>query len=140
MPRLSAEARAAAGFRSGGHRPPPKHLSAAAKAHWRAIVADKPLDWFDAGNRGLLSLYCTLLAYCDRLDPLVAEGDVAAVKEYRKTSATLTTLATKLRFSVQSCVRRDSGKLSERGTGLSPHLGGDVLRLIGGRAVQEAGE
>lgn len=142
MPRLSAEARAGAALRAGDHRrPPPKGLCAAARRIWCEIVAERPADWFDAGSAPLLRLYCTLSVYCERLEPLVAEGDPAAAKELRKTSGTLTTLATKLRLSVQAVVRRDAGKLNERGPGLLPLLGGNAVAFpIRGRGGRPEGE
>jgi phage terminase small subunit len=50
MPRQSAEARSAAAFRQGGKHPvPPKHLSDDAKALWREMVEDRPVDYFRPG-------------------------------------------------------------------------------------------
>jgi phage terminase small subunit len=64
MPRISAEARAAAVWRTGG-RPPraPKHLSAGAKKVWQEIVAGYPDDYFQPGATILLEQLCTSLCW-----------------------------------------------------------------------------
>lgn len=142
MPRLSADARAAANFRTGGGLPPPKGLSPQARQLWRAIVASRAPDHFDAGCAGLLRLYVVLLTYAEAVEARLAAGDRKAPGELRRTAATLVTLATKLRLSVQAHIRRDAAILTERGAPLSPLLGGDApgLRLIGGRAAQRQRE
>src|SRR5437763_14405013 len=59
MPRISAEARAAATYRAGGKPPaPPKALGEEARAIWQAIVKERPVGWFDSGSLVLLRQYC----------------------------------------------------------------------------------
>jgi hypothetical protein len=140
MPRASAEARAGAALRVGGSRPapPPQFPEAAAKL-WREIVADKPLGWFDAGALPLLRLYCLTLARAEGVEALLLltppEDDAAADIEKRliKLNGSCTTLATKLRLSVQAAVDRRSRMLDESGPGeeaaSDPLLGGKVVRL-----------
>ena len=71
MPRKSAEALAGEAFRALNAPPPPPHpeppasLSAAVAEHWRAIVASKPSDYFDAPNQLLLELLCSACAHSD---------------------------------------------------------------------------
>jgi hypothetical protein len=61
MPRISAEARAAAVFRSGvAGQEPPEHLTVAAKRLWREIVDDRPADFFRPGSLQLLEVFCQL--------------------------------------------------------------------------------
>ena len=132
MPRLSADARAAAAFRTGGHRPPPRGLCPRARAIWRAIVLERPVDWFDAGSAPLLRIYVVLAAYAEQLEVRLVAGDRRALGELVRTSRTMTTLAVKLRLSVQSTVRRDAGMLDER----LPVPAGPLSRLLGGRAFR----
>lgn len=140
MPRASAESRAAAALRAGGHRPePPDWLTAEARGHWRRIVASKPLGWFDAGSLPLLAQYCATLVRARELAELLAEG-AADQKGQQQLEVRLMgmngsclNLATKLRLSVQSAVDRKSRLLDESGPGeevaADPLLGGKVVAL-----------
>lgn len=140
MPRASADARAAAAHRAGGKRPSaPDWLNAEASAHWRRIVAEKPLGWFDAGSLPLLAQYCATLVRARQLAERLAnvEPDVkgAQALEVRLmgVNGSCLSLATKLRLSVQSGVDRKSRMLDESGPGeeaaADPLLGGKVVRL-----------
>jgi|GEM_PF-4840513 len=140
MARQSAEARSAAGFLAGAAPPPPpKHLSRAAAAVWREIVASKSVDWFDAGSRILLEAYCETAVHAraiakrlDRLRKLNAWEEAKTwEKRYALASGTLTTLSTKLRLSVQALVDRRSRGILERGPGETAARD----PLLGGRAV-----
>ena len=158
MPRQSADARAAAAFRAGSSHPkPPRGLTGRAKGLWLEIVRSKPIDWFDPGSFPLLRQYCVLAAYAEEVGtrlrvvprggPAVAGGEPvepvdpaalaaarsAAVKELREVAATCTSLATKLRLSVQSNVERHSRMLDE--PGLPPAPVATRPHLIGGKAV-----
>jgi hypothetical protein len=125
MARQSAEARSAAAFRAGGTpRPAPPHLSKPAAELWAAITASKPADWFDAGSAVLLESYCELAVqgralarHLARLRAADAWPEAAGVeRRFAALSARLTTLASKLRLSVQSVVAVQARKLAERGT------------------------
>lgn len=140
MPRASAEARSAAALRAGGKRPdPPASLSEDAAALWRQIMADKPLGWFDAGALPLLRLYCVTATRAEEVERLLIATDVAAddagevEKRLVKLNGSCTTLATKLRLSVQAAVDRRSRMLDENGPGeelaADPLLGGKVVQL-----------
>jgi hypothetical protein len=140
MPRASAEGRAATAHRAGGRRPdPPDWLSVEARAHWRRIVSEKPLGWFDAGSLPLLAQYCATLVRAQELAELLVAG-AADQKGQQQLEVRLMgmngsclSLATKLRLSVQSAVDRKSRMLDESGPGeevaSDPLLGGKVVRL-----------
>ena len=139
MPRISAEARAAAALRAGGTPPtPPAHLGKDAKAVWIKIAASKPADWFDDGAQVLLERYCETTVQArriaKRLEALMKAGAWKDAKEFEKRlvlmSQAQTTLATKLRLSVQAIMDRRSGKVGERGVKAS-----EPDRLLGGQAV-----
>lgn len=139
MARQSAESRSAAGFRAGSAPPaPPKHLSKAAAAVWVEIAASKPADWFDPGARILLETYCETAVHArcisKKLERLRKSGAWEEAKSWEKRmalmSTTLTTLATKLRLSVQALVERHSRKIVERG-----QVGEKPDTLLGGTAV-----
>ncbi len=136
MPRISAEARGALSYRVGGRPPPaPKNLSREAAAIWRAIVRAKPLGWFDPGSLPLLARYCRTAVRAEQLADVLDATTVhdlgAADLEKRvvKLNGSLTTLATKLRLSVQGAVDRKSRLLDEAGAG------GADDRLLGGTAI-----
>jgi hypothetical protein len=112
-------------------RPAPQRLNAAAKAIWREIVDDRPADWFRAGNWELLEEYCEFLvqqrACLDALAKLqpAEEGYPALLRSASRLATTLTTLATKLRLTVQWDVQAKSRKTDEKGQPAhDPLLGG----------------
>jgi hypothetical protein len=134
MPRQSVEAKAGAKFRA---RPsntlpePPEHLSQEARKLWDRILASKPADWFEEGNLPILAQYCDLVAeqaklvlqrneleqlkpanLLDRTEVLRARLDVnRSVREHALAS---TTLAVKLRLTVQNTIDRKAGILTEK--------------------------
>lgn len=141
MARQSAESRSAAALRAGSAPPAaPKHLSKAAAAVWTEIAASKPADFFDAGARVLLENYCEgavhMRAIAKKLAGYRKAGAWEEAKAWEKRlnliSAMLTTLATKLRLSVQAVVDRHSRGLLERGAG---HGKKQPDTLLGGQAV-----
>jgi hypothetical protein len=90
MPRKSAEALAGEAFRAlNAPSPPPPpeppaSLSAAAAEHWRAIVASKPSDYFDAPNQLLLELLCSACAHSDFIAGQIALiDDLGDAKQLR---------------------------------------------------------
>ena len=130
MPRISAEARAAAAFRStAGRQGPPKHLTIRAKLLWQEIVDDRPPDWFRPGSLQLLEIYCELVmqqrALLRRLRGAEGEEHAKQLQLARQLSGTIANLAKTLRISVQADVERHSRKVEERGDGpRDPLLGG----------------
>lgn len=141
MSRQSAESRAAAAYRAGSAPPaPPRHLSKQAAAIWVEIAASKPADWFDAGARILLENYCETAVHArgiaKRLAHLRKSSAWEEAKPWEKRlalmSTTLTTLATKLRLSVQALVDRRSRGILERGA--QPEAK-QPDTLLGGKAV-----
>ncbi len=127
MPRLSAEDRAAAAWRAGSNPvKAPKHLSRAAKAMWREIVASRPADYFGPGSTHLLESFVVAVLAARELAVVVEANprDEAAAKEWRDFAKIKATLATKLRLAVSSAIKPHSGRLNERGGGRDPLIGG----------------
>lgn len=132
MPRKSSEARAAAYVRPGTRHPaPPADLPAAAAELWNEIVLDRPADFFRPGAQQLLAQYCRLCvvqqAHIARLE--THPGDDDAIAAVTKLGGHLTTLAVKLRISIQSASRLGEKATDAKGPGKLAHL-------IGGHAVE----
>jgi phage terminase small subunit len=117
MPRKSAAALAGEHWRELNAPPPPpppqppSWLSAAAAKHWRAIVASRPPDYFDAANQVLLEILCSSMATADAIAAEIralGEINVSNKAAYRRWRALLvmqaretrmmTLLTTKLRL------------------------------------------
>ena len=129
MPRQSAEDRAAAAWRAGGEGPkPPKCLSRQAKAVWREIVRSRPPDYFGPGSTQLLEAFVVASLAVRELAPKIAAdpGDKDLAEAFRRHSAVMATMATKLRLAVSSAVTPHSGKLNERGGVRDPLIGGSA--------------
>lgn len=72
MPRKSTASLAVAPITSLPSRiEPPADIPQAEAAVWRAVVATKPIDWFQADSAPLLREYCRAVAMCDRLADLI---------------------------------------------------------------------
>lgn len=134
MPRASAEAVAAARFRAspaGRHPEPPKGLSEDAASIWREVVECRPVDFFRPGALHLLETFCVTMAAFRENAALLAQDaqndDVIA--RVSKLSGSLTTLATKLRISVQASTRPEDAISKESETQAS------TSSLLGGHAV-----
>jgi hypothetical protein len=110
---------------------PPEHLSDAAVKIWARVLSSKPANWFDEGSLPLLAQYCDLVAEqaemvlrrrgLDQLKPVdglerseLLKARVAINQSIRGYAATSTTLATKLRLTVQNTIDRRSGILDEK--------------------------
>jgi hypothetical protein len=143
MPRISGDDRAAAAFRAGGKGPSaPRNLSKEAAKLWRQIVDDRPPDFFRPGSEQMLERFCWAVIEARKIDGLIEPCDPLDLA-YRRLlrhqialSAMITTLATKLRLSVQADVDRRSRKIDERPApaALDPLLGGAaVVRLTSRR-------
>lgn len=137
MARMSAEARSAAAHKSGGKPPsPPVGFGEAETKIWRDIVRQKPLGWFDAGSLPLLGQYCRTLVLAERTAvhlmamPVDDPDAVEVGKHLVRLNGSVTTIATKLRLSVQGMVSSRSGMLAE--TNELPDAGDN---LLGGAAV-----
>jgi hypothetical protein len=148
MSRMSAEARGASAFRAGNRPPPPpENFSDAAAAIWREIVGSKPVDWFDGGSFGLLRQFCRTMAQAEsvalqlaatetdeqKIDALerriVAQRLEALERRLIALNTCCTTLATKLRISVQAKISTRSGMLTEKADKDADDA------LLGGRAI-----
>lgn len=132
MPRKSAEAISSELFRAAPKlRGAPSRLNSTARQIWKEIVEDRPADWFRAGNWELLEQYCAIQAQqrgcldaIAKLDPLAKEYN-QLLRAVARLSSTSTTLATKLRLTVQWDVGFQSRKTGEKGEVRSdPLLGG----------------
>jgi hypothetical protein len=136
MPRISAEARAAAVFRSGvAPQGPPKHLTVAAKKLWQEIVNDRPSDYFRPGSLQLLEVYCALVmeerALLRRVRRAVdGEEQKKLLQLARQLSGTLVGIAKGLRILTRNDIDRHSRKIDERSD-----TAGARSRLLGGAAV-----
>ena len=124
MPRQSVEARAAAFWRQGRVLPDaPEYLSDKAKSLWKDIVSCKPPGWFDEGNLPLLGQYCDLITTAEALAAqrnalLVPHREAARLRrQHLATVLAMTTVAVKLRLSVQNTIDRKSRVLDEPGWG-----------------------
>lgn len=135
MPRKSGDARGTLAVASSVPLRAPRELSSEAKAHWKRIVESRPADFFSEGNIQLLAQYCRLLVQLDRSTERVealptedVEGYGVAVATMTKLNIACIQLATKLRLTIQSALRGDYAKNSERAKP-SPLLGGNVTAL-----------
>ena len=117
MPRKSPEARAGTTLAAGKPPPPPASLSPAAAKLWKEIVEARPAGHFDAGSLPLLHSYCACLDHLPKADI----GSAA----HRRLLSCITTLATKLRLTIQANVHRRAGLLDEVSK-VPPLLGGNV--------------
>jgi phage terminase small subunit len=135
MARKSLEARAATVWRAGGNPPPPpSELSDEAQQVWVRVAASKSPDWFDDGNLALLESYCDLTARMRAARAALDEAGTtqpgklgpapsAELRVVEIINRQLVVLATKLRLTIQSALRGDSGRVSERPK-INPLLGG----------------
>lgn len=136
MPRLSADARAAAAFRAGGGHPrPPKGMPKGAAKVWREIVEARPVDFFQPGQLHLLEVFCRT-AELQRAALLLLESDPAddgAAKQVARLAAIMASHATKLRLTISSASRPDAAINREKPAKPSGLLGGHVVELRGAR-------
>jgi hypothetical protein len=138
MPRKSSEALAAAVWLAGGKPPPPpRDLQREERHLWKRIVNARPPDFFMEGSLQLLANYVRTLVQLGRAMDTVAALDPAsdrdayaqAVGTAAKLNAMAVALATKLRLSIQSAIRTDSGKNNEGGSADPLLFGSNVTRL-----------
>ena len=96
--------------------PPLKDLTRAEKVVWRGIVNSLPADFFRSSDVPLLANYCRFAVRSNYLagrlteDPMDAEAD----KMLRGATASLTSLATKLRLCPNARMRTDNAKATAR--------------------------
>jgi hypothetical protein len=108
----------------------PEYLSDKAKSLWKDIVSCKPPDWFDEGNLPLLGQYCDLVTTAEKLSaqrealPVMHRETVRLRRQHLATVLAATTVAVKLRLTVQNTVDRKSGLLTEAGWGSDSLLRG----------------
>lgn len=133
MPRLSADAIAQKAMQSGGSAPePPKCLKWKAKALWISICASRPADFFRPGALELLKEFCRRSVIIDDLldDYEQNPSDVALLDIIDRHSRAVSSLAVKLRLSVQADVRGDRAIVKEKGPAKGSLLGGKALRIV----------
>ena len=110
-----------------GQRPQPPDTMIRPEADiWRAVVATKPADWFDAGSLPLLADYCTACVQQEKVR-LALNTECKTTEELDRLSKTLdrlaklkTTLATKMRLSQQSRYRADAADVAAKRGGSTP--------------------
>lgn len=87
---------------------------------WFAVVNTQPADWFDAGTAPLLTQYCRHVIQARRVAELIekATGDPElSIKDYdrllkvqQRESASISSLATKMRISQQATTNHRGNK------------------------------
>ena len=88
--------------------PPPKHLSAAAKREWIAIVGRMPADWFPRETHPMLTQLVRLITTANDIDKRLRARDLKPAdfkdlfKMQREVSVAIATLSTRMRISQQS--------------------------------------
>ncbi len=107
MPRPSRESQAIAPVTNIPARmTPPEGLDDLEASLWRAVVATKPVDWFQEDSAPLLTEYVRCKVMCDRLAEMLKVLDPETMKSLLdmrdKESRRLATLAVKLRLTQQS--------------------------------------
>ena len=107
MPRSSREKLEVAAVTSLPSRlNPPEDFPLAETEVWKAVVATKPVDWFEGDSAPLLAEYCRAKVMCDRLAAQIDMADVDGLKDLLKMRDTearrLATLGCKLRLTQQS--------------------------------------
>lgn len=141
MPRLSAEAKLAAGFLPEREPlPVPKGMQPArARAIWTEIVTSKPPAYFLRTDEPLLRRFCTLCTRAEGLERLMAAAPIEAPEQPRlerrlvSISAALAGLSGKLRLNPQGRIERHATvRSSEKGSRPPPWAD----ELIGGRTVR----
>lgn len=85
---------------------PPDDFPLAESEVWRAVVATKPVDWFDADSAPLLAEYCRAKVMCDRLASRIDLASDEQLKDLLvqrdREAKRLTTIGVKLRLTQQS--------------------------------------
>src|SRR5262249_2212659 len=83
-----------------GRPEPPPELSIRERKIWEDCVSARPLNWFDGGTLPLLSAYCLCAVMTRDLAADLRKHSTAERRaEYRKQTATLGMLASKLRLA-----------------------------------------
>lgn len=91
---------------------PPSDMPLSEVAVWKAVVATKPIEWFQADSAPLLAEYCRAVVMTDRLAVMIEaalaapDEDGPSLKDLMKLrdmeSRRATTLAVKMRLTQQS--------------------------------------
>jgi hypothetical protein len=101
---------------------PPAELDETEATFWRAVVATKPVEWFEADSAPLLAEYCRAKIMCDVLAGQVAEalktGEPDVIRKVLdmrdKESRRLLSLGTRLRLTQQSRYTPKAGSTANR--------------------------
>jgi hypothetical protein len=85
---------------------PPEFLPLKEAEVWRAVVATKPLDWFQADSAPILTEYCRAVVMCNRLADMI---EVASPEDLHnllidrdREAKRVAQLAVKMRLTQQS--------------------------------------
>ena len=141
MPRKSPEAISGSLFRAGSKPPrPPRDLDATAARLWRDIAAVQPADFFRPATLRLLSRFCRLAVYSEKLHDALDAAEIGSqdarqlLRQVIAANSSLGILASKMRLTTQGSIDRRSGHLGERGADRDRLLGGSaVVPIRGGR-------
>jgi hypothetical protein len=117
MARKSAAARAAEAWKVGiGHPPPRRGMKPAAQKIWIEIVEARPAAFFLPGATHLLRTYCEVSAVLEQLGPELAQTpeDDQLLERVAKLTRLQSTLAQKLRLSIQTAMRIENAAVVER--------------------------
>lgn len=85
---------------------PPEGMDSVEADLWKAVVATKPVDWFQEDSAPLLTEYVRCKVMCDKLAEMLKSATAETLKTLLdmrdKESRRLATLAVKLRLTQQS--------------------------------------
>jgi hypothetical protein len=90
---------------------PPADLCEQAQGLWRQIVHSWPPKHFKAGSLSLLRTFVEISVMLERLGPKMLDGDEVAFEKAAKLATIQSTLATKLRLSIQSALRIENARI-----------------------------
>lgn len=115
---------------------PPAGLRESSSDIWRAIVKEKPPEWFGAGTRPLLQSYCFLAVEAQRLQQILQSlrpnsmdpDDVEqfsnvygkSMTQYVKASSTMLALAAGMRLTQQNAMTQGSAEKTLENSGPKP--------------------
>jgi hypothetical protein len=116
MPRKSAAELATERWRpKAAHPKAPQGLNPQARRLWDEIVLSRPANFFLPGAQSLLRTYVVVSVELEKLGPRLSDDDNGKVLRRVAILGTLqSTLAQKLRLSVQSSLRIDNARVLER--------------------------
>lgn len=102
----------------------PKHLSAAQRREWKAVVDRLPADWFTRENTPLLAQYCRhvdnanrIAKAIDALADMSSEDAERLLKMAEREGRAMSSLATRLRLTQQSRYNAQAASTAAKNSG-----------------------